>query len=262
MGAAINWPPFFWCVIFYMSEEKHVFILIRRIRHGETVGEIQFPGSGNPIGQNGGGTLQGKGKYIFFFMLGFLCFAVAQPLLRLPLLQMLQQTTGFTMAYITNPLLCGVLVALTAGIFEETFRFLFKAIFMKPARSTIRQPILFGLGHGISEVCVMLYPVIPTISMFTLDQLSIVFAERIMALTLHVSLTIMVWNGFQRGRKAACLLSAILVHGLADALIPIISSFSTSVSMIEGAIAVVATGMVVYAYHSRKYYLKEENQGV
>lgn len=131
---------------------------------------------------------------------------------------------------------------------------------MKPAHSTMGQPIIFGLGHGISEVCVLLLPAASTIATLPPGQLSIVLAERIMAVTLHVALTIMVWNGFQRGRKAVYLLAAILVHGLIDALIPIISSFSTSVLMIEGAIAVAAALMVVYAFHSRKYYLKEENQ--
>jgi len=57
-----------------------------------------------------------------------------------------------------NPVLIGVLIALTAGIFEETFRYLFKLFFLKPDKCEISQPIIFGLGHGISEVCMILLP--------------------------------------------------------------------------------------------------------
>ena len=97
-------------------------------------------------------------KKTLYFVLGFLCFLISQLLLRLPPLQKLQQTTGFTLAYIMNPVLIGVLIALTAGIFEETFRYLFKLFFLKPDKCEISQPIIFGLGHGISEVCMILLP--------------------------------------------------------------------------------------------------------
>ncbi len=56
------------------------------------------------------------------------------------------------------------------------------------------------------------------------------------------------------------MLLAILLHGMMDALIPIISSFTTSLIIFEGAFLIVDIFMVIYAFHSRKYYLKEENQ--
>jgi hypothetical protein len=56
------------------------------------------------------------------------------------------------------------------------------------------------------------------------------------------------------------LLLAILLHGLMDALIPIISYFTTSFTIFEGTFLVVDIFMVIYAFHSRKYYLKEDNQ--
>lgn len=194
---------------------------------------------------------------ILYFFLGFLCFLISQPLLRLPLLQKLQQTTDFTLAYMMNPVLIGVLIALSAGIFEETFRFLFKLFFMKPNKCAISQPIIFGLGHGISEVCVFLLPVVTTLS---ISQLSIALTERILAVTFHVTVTIVVWNGFQRNKKIVYLLLAILLHGMVDALIPIISSVTTSVFVYYGAFFVVDIIMVIYAFHSRKYYPKEEAQ--
>ncbi|MGB4505502.1 MAG: YhfC family glutamic-type intramembrane protease [Syntrophaceticus sp.] len=198
-----------------------------------------------------------RGKKILYFVLGFLCFLISQPLLRLPLLHKLQQTTDFSLAYMMNPVLVGVLIALTAGIFEETFRFLFKLFFMKPDKCEISQPILFGLGHGISEVCVFLLPVV---AMLSINQLFIALIERILAVTFHVTVTIVVWNGFQRNKKILFLLLAILFHGMVDALIPIISSVTTSVFVIYGAFLAVDMIMVIYAFHSRKYYLKEDTQ--
>lgn len=157
-----------------------------------------------------------------------------------------------------NPLLIGVLVAFTAGIFEETFRFIFKLFFMKPDKCEISQPIIFGLGHGLSEVCVILFPVITTL--LITGQLSMAIIERILAVTFHVTATIVVWNGFQRNKKVLYLLLAILLHGLLDALIPISSYFNISILIFYGVFLVVDILMVIYAFHSRKYYLKEENQ--
>jgi uncharacterized membrane protein YhfC len=196
-------------------------------------------------------------KNIIYFILGVLCFIIAQPLLRFPLLERLNQNPDFTITYLMNPLLMGVLIAFSAGIFEETFRFLFKLILMKPDRCAISQPILFGLGHGISEVCVILLPIVNTLS---IGQLSLALLERLLAVIFHVTVTIVVWNGFQRNKKVLYLLLAILLHGLMDALIPIISYFTTSFTIFEGTFLVVDIFMVIYAFHSRKYYLKEDNQ--
>ncbi|MDD2555252.1 MAG: YhfC family glutamic-type intramembrane protease [Syntrophaceticus sp.] len=196
-----------------------------------------------------------RGKKILYFVLGFLCFIIAQPLLRFPLLEWLNQNPDFTLAYMMNPPLIGVLIALSAGIFEETFRFLFKLLLMKPDRCAISQPILFGLGHGIAEACVVL---LPAVSIFSISSLALL--ERLLAVIFHVTVTIVVWNGFQGNKKVLYLLLAILLHGMMDALIPIISSFTTSLIIFEGAFLIVDIFMVIYAFHSRKYYLKEENQ--
>lgn len=196
-----------------------------------------------------------RGKKILNFVLGFLCFIIAQPLLRFPLLGWLNQNPDFTLVRMMNPLLIGVLIALSAGTFEETCRFLFKFLLIKPDKCAISQPILFGLGHGIAEACVVL---LPAVSIYSISSLALL--ERFLAIIFHVTVTIVVWNGFQRNKKVLYLLLAILLHGMMDALIPIISTFTTSLIIFEGAFLVVDIFMVIYAFHSRKYYLKEVNQ--
>lgn len=73
-------------------------------------------------------------------------------------------------------------------------------------------------------------------------------------------ITIVVWNGFQRNKKVLYLLLAVFLHGMLDALIPIISSVTNSVFVIYGAFIVIDIIMVIYAFQSRKYYFKEATQ--
>ena len=42
-------------------------------------------------------------KKVYWFLLGSACFIFSQPLLRLPILAKLQQSTGFMLAYTLNP---------------------------------------------------------------------------------------------------------------------------------------------------------------
>ena len=65
-------------------------------------------------------------KYIYIFILGFLCFFISQILLRIPILtNYVYKNINFTIYQIKNPLLTGILIAISAGVFEEVFRFLF-----------------------------------------------------------------------------------------------------------------------------------------
>lgn len=192
-----------------------------------------------------------KLKRILWFFLGAACFLVSQPFFRIPILQLLQKSTGFTLTYFLNPLLIGSLIALSAGVFEESFRFLFKRFFLKPGECEFLQPILFGLGHGLAEVVYLLGP---ALSYVHISQMGMAFLERGLAVILHITLTIVVWNGFQKKQRILYLVIAILIHGLVDALIPLFSSSSYPILFMEGSLAIIDLIMVGYAYRSRKYY--------
>lgn len=196
-----------------------------------------------------------KIKNILVFFLGALCFIVAQPLLRIPLLNLLQQSTQFTLFYRLNPIFVGVLIASSAGIFEEGFRFLFKLFLLKPIKSKISQPILFGLGHGIAEAFIVLGPYLFTVSF---ADLRLAFIERVLAIILHVGLTVIIWNGFQLNQKGKYLLIAIFVHGFTNALIPLLSGLHNAVIWIEGALLLIDIIILGYIYKSRKIYKKKE----
>jgi uncharacterized membrane protein YhfC len=152
--------------------------------------------------------------------------------------------------------LTGVLIALSAGVAEESFRFLFKHFLIRPPKSSLSQPIVFGLGHGIMEACYLLIPAL--IAGYSFSQLGTAFYERAVAITLHVILTIIVWNGFQKNQKWRYLLFAVLVHGAVDASIVFFQLFNCSVFTIEAAFTGMVLLLLIYAIYSRKYYLTKE----
>jgi len=190
-------------------------------------------------------------KNIICFFLGAACFIISQPLLRLPILQHMQNSTKFMLAYNLNPLLIGVLIALSAGVFEESFRFLFKQFLIRPSKCSFSQPIIFGLGHGIAEALILL---LPALSMVPISQLGLAAFERILAIILHVNLSIIVWNGFQKNRRLLYLLIAIIIHGLVDSLIPLLSPYPNSVLLIEGSLVLIDVLMIFYSFNSKKLY--------
>ena len=90
-------------------------------------------------------------KIFIVFLLGALCFLVTQILTRVPLLGWLENQTGFLLWVMSYPLFTGILIAMSAGIFEESGRFAFKALVIKPTKSQFWEPVVFGLGHGLCE---------------------------------------------------------------------------------------------------------------
>lgn len=189
--------------------------------------------------------------------LGATCFVISEPLTRLPILHNLQESTAFIREYNIYPLTIGILIALSAGVFEEGLRFLFKQYLIKPSECDFSQPIIFGLGHGFAEAVLVL------VTVFTSEpvpQMGVAVLERALAIILHVSLTVMVWNGFQNKKRALSLLAAVTIHGFADAYIPIFTPFSNSVVLIVGTFALIDILMIRYASYSKKYYIPKRDR--
>ena len=194
-------------------------------------------------------------KKISLFLLGSICFIVSQPLIRIPILNYLQGTTKFILFYRLNPLLVGIIIAFSAGIFEEGFRFIFRSFISKPVKLGILEPIIFGLGHGLAEAFILLGPVIFRVP---LSSLYVGILERFLAIILHIGLTVIIWNGFQLNKKYRYLGIAILVHGLVNSLIPILSFSQYWIILIESSLAIIDICIIIYIYKSRKYYLRED----
>ncbi len=200
---------------------------------------------------------QSAWRFVLVFFLGALCFLVTQVFTRVPLLGWLQGEPGFILWAMSIPLLSGMLIALTAGIFEESGRFAFKALLIKPAQTGIWEPVIFGLGHGLCEAIWMFSMVWGSVSLLQPSQLILPLAERVLAITMHVGFSVMVWNGFQLDKRIRCLVLAILAHGAVDALIPLAGIFGWGVLALEWILAGLASLLLIYVFHSRKYYSEE-----
>lgn len=192
-----------------------------------------------------------RGAWAFF--LGCLCFTVSQPLTRLQLLNALQADVRVSVFAAVNALLFMALAALSAGVFEEGFRFLFKRFLLRPAAAPFSQPLLFGLGHGLTEAAMLLLPAF--LQGYTLSDLWLGIAERALTVILHICLTVIVFNGFQKGRRFLYLLLAVLLHAVVDFVFPTLVAVGVSPLLTEGVYALSVIPVAVYAARSQKLYL-------
>lgn len=92
-----------------------------------------------------------------YFWFGTLVFLVSQLLTRIPLISVLQSTvlasllhtsTAFTWAWL-------VILAVTAGLFEEVGRYIGYRLFMRREPKTWSKAVMFGLGHEALESIVL-----------------------------------------------------------------------------------------------------------
>ena len=197
-------------------------------------------------------------RVVLVFLLGVACFLLLQVFTRVPLLTWLQKQPDFMLWVMSYPLLGGVLIAMSAGLFEESGRFVFKALALRPARTRIWEPIVFGLGHGMCEAVWLFSTAWSTIISLDPSQMILPVVERLLAITIHVGFSVMIWNGFQLDKRLRYLIMAILAHGFVDALIPLAGRFGWGVLQLEGLVVGAAALLLIYVIYSRKYYLQEE----
>ena len=171
-----------------------------------------------------------KLRYIYLLMLGFLSFFISQIMLRIPLLNFLAKNPGFVVFQLQNALLVGCLIAISAGVFEEVFRFLFRRFLIRDSIK-IAEPVIFGLGHSLMEIIYIFTPVVLASGLSVISPLAVV--ERIFATLLHIEFSIIIWNGFLANKKYSYLFLAILLHSLCDIIIPIAGSLGVGIYVTE-----------------------------
>lgn len=171
-----------------------------------------------------------KLRYIYLLMLGFLSFFISQIMLRIPLLNFLAKNPGFVVFQLQNALLVGCLIAISAGVFEEVFRFLFRRFLIRDSIK-IAEPVIFGIGHSLMEIIYIFTPVVLASGLSVISPLAVV--ERIFATLLHIEFSIIIWNGFLTNKKYSYLFLAILLHSLCDIIIPIAGSLGVGIYVTE-----------------------------
>lgn len=180
-----------------------------------------------------------KKKFHFLpLLVGMAVFFIFQIATRIPLLNMLSGQSWFTNFRILHGVLYALMLALSAGIFEEAGRYIaFKFVLKK--HLSYENGITYGIGHGWFEaMCIVGLTYInnlifslminngtlPQNLMETLKPLitmpSYIFLmagfERAMTMTCHVMFSLIVLYGVMKKKDAKYLLYAILVHAALD----------------------------------------------
>lgn len=186
----------------------------------------------------------------------------------------------------TSLLINAIILGLLAGIFEETARYLLFKFILKKARSW-KEGILVGLGHGGTEALIlgilaalgfayMLFyrsADLSTIPSIPADQLELArqqveaywstpwyialmgFAERIFAICLHVSLSVMVLYALAY-RKPIWFWVALLWHALVDAVAVYVAQ-EAGILAVEGIVAVFAIISLWIVFKLRSVFLND-----
>ena len=181
-----------------------------------------------------------------------------------------------------NTLYYALYGGLAAGFFEETGRFLSMKFLMKKEPSTVSPAIAYGAGHGGAEMLIIFgISMISTLMMALMintgqadaiaakapaeaqEQLQAQLAqiqtastatyilglwERISAIILHLSLSVLVWAAVRKGGRWLLLFpAAILLHALVDGVTVVLQK-SMSVVALEAIIFAMALLIACIAF--------------
>jgi uncharacterized membrane protein YhfC len=216
------------------------------------------------------------------FLIGVLCFTVTQLFIRIPLLQLLQLTDWYKNLVHSSIFLATLLLAFSAGVFEEVGRFLSFRYILKNELEW-KNGVAFGIGHGgiesiflggfanVNNIAVSLIinsgafdnmaKQLPaeTADMIKEQLTSIAPAtflagglERVFTLFIHIGLSLLVLYGV-RNKKYIYLLFSILIHTLINLVLPLISQF-LGIWGTEALIALIAIIFLVLTLKARRWF--------
>ena len=194
-------------------------------------------------------------------------------------------TSILASAFISNLVVLTLVLSLRAGLVEEFGRFVaFKWLLKK--RKTIGDGLMYGVGHGGMEVLLVFsLAVVSSLALALMansgnldvmialapDQagalnasvtdlaqsnpllLSAGLVERIVAMSLHIALSVIVFCAV-RQRKWMYLVLAMALHALTDASTALYVSGIVGTWAIEGIIAAITAGVVVIAWRIARSY--------
>ncbi|MCX7975615.1 MAG: YhfC family intramembrane metalloprotease [Bellilinea sp.] len=211
---------------------------------------------------------------------GVLGFLVPQVLIRIPALQWLSQQP-FYQQWAAQPWLIGLFLSLTAGLFEETGRWIGFRYLLRN-RLQFKNGLAYGVGHGGFEAIFLVglsYINLITFSLMinngTFDSLvapqlglaaeqirtqlistpSYLYLvgglERVFAIAIQLGLSVLVFYSVKR-QKARLYWLAVLLHTVVNLPAVLLSSTGIGILWIELWVAVCAGVAVWYVIHSHR----------
>ena len=225
-----------------------------------------------------------KGTNWKLFGIGVLTFIGSQ-IFHIPVVRGL--TTAFSTGLLPHvdpgfaPFFNAIVLGLLAGVFEETARWIGYKLLKKKGDS-FGAALTLGAGHGGIEAMIIGASVLASlVSMLALQSSSAVLSalppnqaalaeqqmqaywatpwhlplagavERVAALGLHISLSVMVWLAISF-RKPLWFWGAILYHAVVDALAVLAMSFGVEVWLIEAGLILISGGMLYWILRTAK----------
>lgn len=186
------------------------------------------------------------------FITGILGFYISQPLIRIPLLHLLmQKSTALALLPYTSILLYYLFAGFTAGLFEESARFIGLKLFRKGHTSWM-DGIAYGLGHGGCEAAWVFFTQVLPLANQGRAGFGVIIGswERIFTIMVQIGLSFVVLHAVKTGRKRYLIL-AIALHTLVDFLIVI-----GNIWIVEGLITLEGLITITLVFK----YKKKENQ--
>lgn len=218
---------------------------------------------------------------------GFLVFLVSQILIRIPLLNIARNTAWYQNLASSHIFLLYLLLSFTAGLFEESGRYLgFKYIAKSKNKLAWKSGLALGIGHGglesmyiglnnINNIIISLMinagtfdsiiaPVLPSETVqYIKEQListnpTLFLAgglERLFAVFIQIGLSMVVLYSV-KNKKIIYLLLAIILHTLVNFLSVSIAEYF-GVWGAEAFIGIIAVVSIILIFKSRKYFEDE-----
>lgn len=184
-----------------------------------------------------------------------------------------------------HPIWYVVYGALAAGVFEETGRFVAFTILRRRYQG-VRTAVSYGIGHGGMEVVLVLgltmvnYLIIAVMintghaGIFPSDMVTalvtappstviVPILDRVIAMVLHVSLSVIVWTAVTHARRRWLFPVAIVLHAIADTPAAFARAGKlSSIAMTESLTGVVALVVAVVAVYLFRQARAEEKRTV
>lgn len=198
----------------------------------------------------------------FSFMTGVCTFLISQVFTRIPLLNVLQGQPGFVAFALGQRALYAVLLALSAGLFEEGGRYV--AMRLTRRHRSYADALAFGMGHGGVEAFLVglnsLLALLFQSDLLAASQPLMVALsgfERIFAMLLHIGLSVLVMHAVAH-KKPLWLGIALLLHTLVDAAVGLFPLWGLGTMVIEGWLVLCALGTAALALALRKAFQADE----
>lgn len=192
------------------------------------------------------GVLVKKNKRcLMVFGIGALTFFISQMILRLPLLGWWESQASTQIWIRENVIIYTLLLCFSAGLFEETGRLIGFKVLKKT--NTLIEAIAFGLGHGGIEALLLVG--IPTLgSSVSLYNAILIGGERLAAILIHVTLSIIIFIGVKKHHAVLYLALAIMLHGLFNLIPTVLISITGNVVMGECVIYILSILIFIGVY--------------